>query len=70
MLNEIRDKAALIRGKVLNSCDFASMTDADLELEIERCIENEFEDSYLSVTERADIADQVFSLIRGFRLLD
>lgn len=70
MLNEIRDKAALIRGKVLNSCDFASMTDADLELEIERCIENEFEDSYLSVTERADIADQVFSLIRGFGLLD
>ncbi len=70
MLNDMKDKVALIREKVLNSCDFASMTDGELELEIERAIENEFADSYLSAMERADIADQVFSLIRGFGLLD
>lgn len=70
MQSDTKEKAELIRAKVLESCDFAMLTDEQLEDAISKCIEKEFSDSYLSITEKADIGDQVFSLIRGLGLLD
>ena len=46
------------------------MTDDQLEETISKCIEIEYKDQYITITDKADIADQVFSLIRGLGVLD
>ena len=63
-------KAEQIRNKVLDSCNYAAMTNEQLEEEILHCIEEEFQDSYITIRDKADIADQVLSSIRGLGLLD
>lgn len=68
--DDIKRKVEIIRAKVLDTCDFAILSDEQLEDEISKCINSEFAESYLSITEKADIGDQVFSLIRGLGLLD
>ncbi len=68
--DDIKRKVEIIRAKVLDTCDFAILSDEQLEDEISKCINSEFTESYLSITEKADIGDQVFSLIRGLGLLD
>lgn len=65
-----RRKAELIRARVLDTCDFAALSDEELEEAISRCIQEEFADEYMSLAEKADIGDQVFSLIRGLGILD
>lgn len=65
-----KEKAELIRKKILDAGNFAHMTDEELEETIALEIEKEFAEQYMSLTERADIADQVFSLIRGLGILD
>ncbi len=69
-MNDTKEKVEKIRLRVLDTCDFATLSDEQLEEAISRCIETEFSDTYMSLTERADIGDQVFSLIRGLGLLD
>lgn len=70
--SENKEKPAVekIRQQILEAYDFAVMTDVQLEEAIFQCIEREFASSFLSMTEKADIADQVFSRIRGLGLLD
>ena len=63
-------KVETIRKIILDSGNYAAMTNEQLEEEILRCIELEYMDSYISIAEKADIADQVFSSIRGLGLLD
>ena len=64
------EKAEQIKNIVLDSCNYAAMTNEQLEEEILRCIEEEFRDSYITIREKAGIADQVLSSIRGLGLLD
>ena len=59
-----------IRKYILENYDFAVMTDDQLEETISKCIETECEGQFVTITDKADIADQVFSLIRGLGLLD
>lgn len=70
MQSDTKAKVELIREKVLDTCDFAMLSDEELEEAIAKCIDKEFSDVYMSITEKADIGDQVFSLIRGLGLLD
>lgn len=69
-MQSISEKAEQIRNKVLDSCNYAAMTNEQLEEEILRCIEEEFRDSYITIRDKAGIADQVLSSIRGLGLLD
>ena len=69
-MNDTKEKVEKIRLRVLDTCDFATLSDEQMEEAISRCIETEFSDTYMSLTEKADIGDQVFSLIRGLGLLD
>ena len=69
-MQSISEKAEQIRNKVLDSCNYAAMTNEQLEEEILRCIEEEFRDSYITIRDKAEIADQVLSSIRGLGLLD
>lgn len=59
-----------VRKKILEEYDFAALSDAELEETIIAVIDKEAQRRYLSVTEKADIADQVFSATRGFGILD
>lgn len=64
------ERAESIKNKVLDSCNYAAMTNEQLEEEILRCIEEEYQGSYISIQEKAGIIDQVLSSIRGLGLLD
>lgn len=70
MQQSVSEKAEQIKNIVLDSCNYAAMTNEQLEEEILRCIEEEFRDSYITILEKANIADQVLSSIRGLGLLD
>ena len=70
MQQSVSEKAEQIKNIVLDSCNYAAMTNEQLEEEILRCIEEEFRDSYITIREKAGIADQVLSSIRGLGLLD
>lgn len=68
--NDVKEKVKLIKQKVMNTYDFAILSDEQMEEAISKCIDDEFADIYMSITEKADIGDRVFSLIRGLGLLD
>ena len=70
MQQSVNEKAEQIKNKVLDSCNYAAMTNEQLEEAILRCIDEEFQDTYITIGEKADIADQVLSSIRGLGLLD
>ncbi len=70
MTESNRKRAEYIRKFILDNYDFAVMTDDQLEETISKCIEIEYKDQYITITDKADIADQVFSLIRGLGVLD
>lgn len=65
-----KECAESIRKFILENYDFAVMTDDQLEETIAKCIETQWQDRFISIADKADIADQVFSLIRGLGLLD
>lgn len=67
---ENRDRAENIRKIILENYDFAIMNDAQLEETISGCVEQVYGNQFLSVTDKVDIVDQVFSMIRGLGLLD
>lgn len=70
MEKNLRDKIDCIRRKILDTCDFAAMSDLQLEETIANYIDLEYKEEYISLTEKANIEDHVFSLIRGFGVLD
>lgn len=70
MQDEIREKAEKIRKHILEYYDFAMMNDEQLDEVIGKCIEEEYKEDYISMADRAEIADQVFSKIRGLGVLD
>lgn len=70
MMINTKEQVKLIKDKVLDSFEFAIMTDEQLEDAILSTINAEFQDMYLSLSQKADIADKVFSSIRGLGLLD
>lgn len=59
-----------IRLSVLANADFTSMTDEELDEWIVQDVERELADEKLTVGEKAELVDQVYSSIRGFGLLD
>lgn len=69
-MNDTKEKVEKIRVKVLDTCDFANLSDEELAEAISKCIDMEFSHIYMSIAEKADIGDQVFSLIRGLGILD
>lgn len=69
-MSSIKEKVEKIRAKVLETGDFATFSDEQMTETIARYIDAEFADTYMSLAEKADIGDQVFSLIRGLGLLD
>jgi len=70
MANDRREDVDRIKRRVLEYYDFAAMTDEQLDEAVMKCIAEEYGDQYLDMATRADIADQVFSSIRGLGLLD
>ena len=70
MANDIREDVDRIKRRVLEYYDFAAMTDEQLDEAVMKCIEEEYRDQYIDMAKRADIADQVFSSIRGLGVLD
>lgn len=59
-----------IRSGVMANPDFAGLSDEELDVRIAREISKRFLPDELTVGERAELADQVYSSIRGFGLLD
>ena len=70
MANDIREAVDIIKRRILEYYDFAAMTDEQLDEAVMKCIEEEYRDQYIDMAKRADIADQVFSSIRGLGVLD
>ena len=70
MKSEIKEAAEKIRKHILEFYDFAMMSDEQLDEVIDKCIEEEYKDHYLGMSQKAEIADQVFSRIRGLGVLD
>lgn len=70
MSNDVHEAVAQIKQQVLELYDFAVMTDEQLDEAIGKTIEAAYQGQYLDMVLKADIADQVFSSIRGLGLLD
>lgn len=64
---EVKDT---IRRKVLENINLSSVSDEDLEEGILREIEKYYEGRFLSITDKAELSDNIYSSIRGFGLLD
>lgn len=59
-----------VRQSVMLNANFAAMSDEELDEWIVREVERMFSDEPMTVGEKADLVDQVYSSIRGFGLLD
>lgn len=70
MQNNEMSVTEVIRKKIMENCNFTAMSDVELESKITEYIEEEFQGQYLSLADKVDIADQVFSLMRGLGVLD
>lgn len=66
-LKEVKD---IIRKRVLENINLSNVSDEDLEEGILREIEKYYVGSYLSITDKAALSDDIYSSIRGFGLLD
>lgn len=67
---ELRETKEAIRRRVLENINLSNVSDDDLEEGILREIDKYYEGSYLSLTDKAQLADDIYSSIRGFGLLD
>ena len=67
---ELKNIIGEIRNLAINNFNLATMSDEELQEKIEEIFRNRYADYRLSVTEKVDIVEQVFSSIRGFGLLD
>lgn len=70
MESNVKDKVEHIHKKIMDSCNYTIMTDEELENSISKYIDEEYQEQYLALNEKADIEDQVFSMMRGFGILD
>lgn len=59
-----------IRAVIMSNANFAGLSDEELDEQICREIEKCFSQERLSIGDKAELADQVYSSIRGFGLLD
>lgn len=59
-----------VRDAVMSNSNFAELSDGELDERIVGEVERMFFDKRLTVGEKAELVDQVFSSIRGFGLLD
>lgn len=67
---ELRETKEAIRRRVLENINLSNVSDDDLEEGVLREIDKYYEGSYLSLTDKAQLADDIYSSIRGFGLLD
>lgn len=71
MTQEIMSKAQEdIRKKILESINLTQKTDEILEKQVREEVDAYFVGKYVSIEDKAFLADQIFSAIRGFGLLD
>ncbi len=71
MTQEIMSKAQEdIRKKILESINLTQKSDEILEKQVREEVDAYFDGKYVSIGEKAFLADQIFSAIRGFGLLD
>lgn len=70
METDIKKKVEEVRQEILDAYDFTSLSDEQLESLIAECVDKKYADEYMSVTNKADITDKVFSSMRGLGLLD
>lgn len=59
-----------IRKKILEDINLTKVTDEGLEEDIRKAIDSFFQGQYISIGEKADLTDRIYSSIRGFGLLD
>lgn len=59
-----------IRNYVVENLSLSSLSDDELQAKIESISDIFFSDSYVSIEDKVQIVDQVFSSIRGFGILD
>lgn len=60
----------LIRRRVLENSNLSKVNDEELEGRVRSEVEKYFELQYVSITEKAELTDEIYSSIRGFGLLD
>lgn len=67
---ELKNIVAELRNLAINNLNLSEMSDDELQEKIEEIFRNRYRDEKLTVSEKVDIVEQVFSSIRGFGLLD
>lgn len=67
---ELREAKETIRKRVLENINLTNVSDEGLEEGILREIEKYYAGGYLSITDKAELSDDIYSSIRGFGLLD
>lgn len=71
MLKEsMQDAKEHIRKKILENINLSGLDDDQLEQSIRLETDKYYEGQYLSISDKANLADEIFSSIRGFGLLD
>lgn len=71
MTNEmIQQTVKELRKTIFESCNLNLMSDGQLEEKIEELLDAYLQGKYITIEERVDISEQVFSSIRGLGLLD
>lgn len=67
---ELKNITAELRNLAINNLNLSQMSDDELQEKIEEIFHSRYQSEKLSVSERVEIVEQVFSSIRGFGLLD
>lgn len=67
---ELKKIVSELRNLAVNNLNLSEMSDDELQEKIEEIFYNRYRDTRMSVSEKVDIVEQVFSSIRGFGLLD
>lgn len=71
MLKEnMQDAKEYIRKKILENVNLSGLNDNQLEQSIRLETDRYYEGQYISISDKANLADEIFSSIRGFGLLD
>ena len=71
MLKEnMQDAKEHIRKKILENVNLSGLNDDQLEQNIRLETDRYYEGQYISISDKANLADEIFSSIRGFGLLD
>lgn len=60
----------IIRKRVLENSNLSKVNDDDLESRVRSEVDRYFGTQYVSITEKAELTDEIYSSIRGFGLLD